>query len=303
MKFNPSTDIPDLAGKVIFVTGGTAGIGKESVLALAKHNPKCIYFSGRDSKRAAEVIAEVKTATPAAVLTFLEADLTSLASVEKAARQFISESDRLDILMCNAGVMNVPPELTQDGFEIHFGVNHLAHALLIKLLLPSLLRTAEGPGADVRIVSLTSKGFIGHPGGGILFKDLRTTQGAGLMKSLRYGQSKLANILYISELAKRFPQITSLSIHPGVVHTNLVDSQSGFFKALIYITTPFSRMTPADGARNQLWASTCDKKNVVNGAYYEPVGVPGRHARKSQDEKLAGQLWEWTDTELKGFQI
>ncbi|KAJ7451041.1 oxidoreductase [Mycena latifolia] len=303
MKFNPTTDIPDLSGKVILVTGGTAGIGKESVVALAKHNPKCIYFSGRDSKRAAEVIAEAKTAAPSTTVTFLECDLTSLASVEKAARQVASESDRLDILMCNAGIMNVPPELTKDGFEIHFGVNHIAHALFIKLLLPTLLRTAQSSDADVRIVSLTSQGFVMHPGGGIVFKDLRTTQGSGLVKSLRYGQSKLANILYSAELAKRYPQITSVSIHPGVVQTNLVASQKGFSKALIRITNPFSIVTPADGARNQLWAATYDKGKVVNGAYYEPVGVPGKHARKSRDQKLAGELWEWTEKELESFQI
>ncbi|KAJ7633704.1 oxidoreductase [Mycena rosella] len=303
MKFNSSTDIPDLSRKVIFVTGGTAGIGKESVLAFAKHNPQCVYFSGRDSKRAAEVITEAKTAAPSANLVFLECDLTSLTSVENAARQLTSESDRLDILLCNAGVMNVPPALTKEGFEIHFGVNHLSHALFIKLLLPTLLRTADEPNSDVRIVSLTSQGFIGHPGGGIVFKDLRTTQGSGLMKAMRYGQSKLANILYAAELAKRYPQIKSVSIHPGVVQTNLVASQSGFMKALIHITNPFSIVTPADGARNQLWAATYDKHSVVNGAYYEPVGVPGRHARKSKDEKLAGELWEWTDKELEGFQI
>ncbi|KAJ7630333.1 oxidoreductase [Roridomyces roridus] len=286
MVFNPTTDIPDLAGKYILVTGGTAGIGKESVLALAKHNPECIYFTGRDSKRADEIIAETK---PSKVV-FLECDMTSLASVQAMAQRVISETDRLDVLMCNAGVMNVPPALTKDGFEVHFGINHMAHALLIKLLLPTLLHTAEAPGSDVRIVSLTSQASLHIQ-----------EEGSGIIQAQRYGQSKLANLLYAAELARRYPQITSVSIHPGVVRTGLVSSQGMFSKALIYITNPLSTMTPADGARNQLWAATTDKQSIVNGEYYEPVGKRGKHMRKSRDVGLAEKLWDWTQSELDGF--
>ncbi|KAJ6588800.1 oxidoreductase [Mycena capillaripes] len=303
MKFNPSTDIPDLAGKVILVTGGTGGIGKESVLALAKHNPKSIYFTGRNSSRANEVIAEIKSTAPSVTIVFLECDLESLAAVERGAKQFISQSDRLDILMCNAGVMNVPPALTKDGYEVHFGTNHLAHALFIKLLLPTLLRTAEAPGGDVRVIPLTSQAFAMHPMGGILFDDLRTTQVSGLVKFLRYGQSKLANILYASELAKRYPQITSVSIHPGVVRTDLLAQQDYITRALAFLTHPFSMLTPAEGAYNQCWAATVDKAKITNGEYYEPVGVPGGHARLSRDAKLASRLWDWTEKELESYDI
>ncbi|KAJ7129563.1 oxidoreductase [Mycena epipterygia] len=300
MKFNPATDIPDLTGKVIFVTGGTGGIGKESVLALAKHNPERIYFSGRDGERAASIIAQIKSTAPSVAPVFLECDLTSLASVEKAAKQIVSESERLDIVICSAGVMHVPPALTKEGYEVHFGVNHIAHALFIKLLLPTLLRTAEAPNSDVRIVFVTSGGFALHPGGGILFDNLRTTQ-ASLLQNARYGQSKLANILYPAELARRFPQITSVSIHPGVVRTELFAKLDGFTKALSIMTNPFSMLTPAEGAHSQLWAATVGKAKIVNGAFYEPVGKPGRHARKSQSQKLTTKLWEWTEEELAGY--
>ncbi|KAF7370816.1 Short-chain dehydrogenase reductase family [Mycena sanguinolenta] len=205
LKYNPATDIPDLTGKVILVTGGTAGIGKEAILVFAKHNPQRLYFSGRNAEQAAQIIAEIKSTSPSVDVVFLECDLTSLPSVEKAAKLVVSQTDRLDILICNAGVMNVPPALTKEGYEVHFGINHVSHALFIKLLLPTLLRTAEVPGSDVRIVSLTSRGFTMHPSGGIVFSDLRTTQGSGLVKTFRYGQSKLANILYASELARRYP--------------------------------------------------------------------------------------------------
>ncbi|KAJ6591834.1 oxidoreductase [Mycena vulgaris] len=304
MKFNPSTDIPDLSGKVIFVTGGTGGIGKASVLALAKHNPQRIYFSGRDSKRAADIIADINSTSPSVALVFLECDQGSLASVEKAAKQIISESpDRLDIVICNAGIMNVPPALTKEGYEVHFGVNHLAHALFIKLLLPTLLRTAERPNSDVRIVTVTSQGYLMHPYGGILFDDLRTTQGTGLVKAMRYGQSKLANILYAAELARRFPQITSVSIHPGVVRTDLLAGLDLFTKTMAILTNPFSMMTPAEGAHNQLFTAAGDKAKIVNGEYYEPVGVPGTHGRKSRDKKVTLKLWEWTEKELSSYTI
>ncbi|KAJ7090568.1 oxidoreductase [Mycena crocata] len=303
MKFNPSTDIPDLTAKVFFITGGTAGIGKESVLALAKHNPERIYFSGRDSKRAADIIAEIKSVNPTVPVVFLECDLTSLASVEKAAKQIVSESERLDVVICNAGIMNVPPALTKDGYEVHFGVNHVAHALFIKLLLPTLLRTAALPDSDVRILCLTSQAHRMSPWGGILFDGLRTTQDSGLIKSLRYGQSKVANILYAAELARKYPQITAVSIHPGVVRTDLLAQQTAFTRAASFLTHPFSMLTPSEGAYNQLWAATTDKTKIVNGAFYEPVGVPGTHGRRSVDQKLASRLWDWTDKELESFHI
>jgi NAD(P)-dependent dehydrogenase (short-subunit alcohol dehydrogenase family) len=276
---------------------GTAGLGKETILALAAHNPQRIYFSGRDSKRAEAIIAE---ANNAASLVFIQCDLTSLASVEKAAKQIALESDRLDTVICNAGVMNVPPALTKDGYEVHFGINHVGHALLLKILLPLILRTAEMPGSDVRIVSLTSQGFTTHPSDGIIFKDLRTTQDTMFVRPTRYGQSKLANLLYAAELARRYPQITSVSVHPGVVSTDLLQTQTAFMKALIRITNPFV-LTPAEGARNQLWAATAVKSGITNGEYYEPVGELGKHARKSKDTKLAAELWEWTEKELAGY--
>ncbi|KAJ7746926.1 oxidoreductase [Mycena maculata] len=303
MKYNPATDIPDLSGKVIFVTGGTAGIGKEAVLALAKHNPGRIYFSGRNAARADEIIAEIRSESPSTDLVFVECDQSSLASVEQAAKKIVSGSDRLDIVIASAGIMNVPPAVTRDGYEIHFAVNHIAHALFIKLFLPTLLHTAELPNADVRIVSVTSQAFAMHPTGGILLDDLRTTQGFGLVKFTRYGQSKLANLLYAAEFARRYPQITAVSIHPGVVRTELLASLSFFTRTMAFLTHPFSMLTPAEGAYNQLWAATGDKSKIVNGEFYEPVAVPGGHARRSRDQKLAAHLWEWTDKELEDYRI
>jgi NAD(P)-dependent dehydrogenase (short-subunit alcohol dehydrogenase family) len=281
------------------LTVGTAGIGKETVLGLVKHSPQRVYFTGRDAKRAAGLLAETKKAAPAVSVTFLECDQSSLASVEKAAKRALSESDRLDILICNAGVAELPPSLTKDGYEMQFGINHVAHALFIKLFLPTLLRTAELPNSDARVVSVSSNAIAMAPGGTVALNDLRTTQ-SGLFKLARYGQSKLANILYAGELARRYPQLTSVSVHPGVVKTEGYAQLSFAVRMIGYLTNPFSMMTPAQGAENQMWAATSDKTKIANGAFYNPVGVRG--AAPSKDE-LARQLWQWTDKELEGYNV
>ncbi|MCJ1395298.1 hypothetical protein MMC18_008182 [Xylographa bjoerkii] len=299
--FDPAKDIPDLFGKVIFVTGGTAGLGRESVLAFAKHHAEHIYFSGRNAKSAEAVIREVKAAVPDVKITFLECDLASLTSVDEAAKQFSTDSQRLDILLCNAGVMALPPGLTKDGYEIQFGTNHVGHALLVKLLLPTLLRTAEKPNSDVRVVMLTSLGFRAHPSGGIDFPSLRTTRNGIMGYWVRYGQSKLANILFASELARRYPGITTASVHPGVINTGLVTNLGFLNSALVYVTNPFSMITPEQGVYNSLWATTTKKENLTNGEYYIPVGIPGTHDKESKSKKLAGELWEWTEKELEAY--
>ncbi|MCJ1484806.1 hypothetical protein MMC06_004979 [Schaereria dolodes] len=293
--------IPDLRGKIIFVTGGNTGLGKNSILLFAKHNPDHIYLSGRDPKKGAAAVNDIKAAIPHVAITFVECDLASLSSVANAAKQFTTSSQRLDVLVCNAGLYAQPPGLTQDGYELMFGVNHLGHALLIKLLLPTLLETAAQPGGDARIISLTSQGFAFHPRAGIIFKELRTTQNYFGGEALRYGQSKLANILYAAELARRYPSITTVSIHPGVVSTDLVEKLSFWRKALVYVSQAGHLLMPEEGALNQVWASTAPKEQIVNGEYYEPVGKAGVHRRMSINKVLARELWEWTQKELEGY--
>lgn len=290
----PAADIPQ----------GTAGLGKESALALAKHNPAHIYLTGRDSDRGAGVVDEIEKSSPPVKATFVACDLASLASVAQGVQQFTRACSRLDILMCNAGVMALPPGLTQDGYEVQFGTNHVGHALLIKLLLPTLLRTAARPESAVRIVLNTSLGFRGAPRAGIVFKDLRTTQGciAPLAGNwIRYGQSKLANILYAAELGRRYPSITSVSIHPGVINTGLVGNLSFLDRALVHVTNIGNFMTPEEGVQNQLWAATARNGAVVNGAFYEPVAALGTHDKLSKDQDLALQLWDWTEKELESY--
>ncbi|KAJ5759403.1 hypothetical protein N7520_006559 [Penicillium odoratum] len=303
LNFNPQNDIPDLTGKTIFITGGTNGLGAQSAIHLSKHNAAHIYISGRNVQSAEKIINQIRASGSKTELTIIQCDLASLQSVKEAAEKFTSQTTRLDILMCNAGIMASPPGLTVDGYEVQFGTNHLGHTLLIRKFLPLLENTAKG-GGDARIIILTSQGLLLHPSGGVGFDDLKTVQShlfPGPWR--RYGQSKLANLLYARELARRYPGILSVPVHPGVVATDLVGKQGFFDRALIYVTNAGKLLKPEEGAYNQCWAATAARGDVKSGKYYEPVGRQNedRLDKTAKDDQLAGQLWDWTEKVLEKF--
>ncbi|KAK4628784.1 hypothetical protein CLAFUW4_07907 [Fulvia fulva] len=305
--FNPSKDIPSLTGKVIFITGGTAGLGSGSIRELAKHDPSHIYFSGRNEKNANSLIERVRKDSPTTNLTFIPCDISSLASVAQASQRLTSLTSRLDILMLNAGIMATAAATSQEGYEIQMATNHLGHALLVKLLLPTLLSTAS-LGADVRVINMSSIAYKQAPSPGISFPTLKSAQpklGGAVVPGhrwARYGQSKLAQLLYSQELAKHHPEITSVAVHPGYIMTGLFDGLP-MMTALPVLLVSLGRRTPVErGHYNQCWAATCEKGKLRNGGYYEPIGVLTKPATKqANDEKLAGELWRWTEEQLEGY--
>lgn len=309
LNFNPEKDISSLDGKVILVTGGTAGLGYETVLSLAGHNPAQIFFTGRSQPSADKLLKEVNTKHPNAKVTFIQCDQTSLASVQDAVRSVQSQTSRLDVIIANAGIMAHPPGQTKDGYEIQFGTNHVAHALLVKLLLPTLERTRTEHSPDVRVIWLSSLGYGFHPKGGVLFSKLHTPQKDIIWWSsffaawFRYGQSKLANLLYAREFAKHHPDILSVAIHPGTSATGLVTNLSWGQRFFIYATT-IGQLIPADQcAWNQQWAATAPRERLENGKFYEPVGQNGRMMFQAGNDQLAGELWEWTEKELERWTV
>jgi NAD(P)-dependent dehydrogenase (short-subunit alcohol dehydrogenase family) len=277
---------------------GNNGLGAESVLQLSKHNPAKIYLGARDESRAERAMVSIKSSVPDAKIEFLPLDLASLKSVKQAADAFIASSTRLDVLMNNAGIMACPAGLTNEGYEIKFGTNHLGHALLTKLLLPVLGKTAETRN-DVRIVNLGSSAHTWAPKAGLVLQDPKTE-----MKSYstwaRYGQSKLANIYYTRELARRYRAIKSVAIHPGSVGTNLV---SGPIASYPYVGWLLRRLHPImtvsvqKGALNQLWASV--SPDAKSGHFYYPVAKDFPGSDLVRDDSKALELWEWTEAELK----
>jgi len=274
---------------------------------LASANASRIFFSGRNIQKANELIQKLKESSPKTQLTFIQCDLASLESVQKAAEQFLSESDRLDVLMCNAGIMAQPPGVTKNGYEIQFGTNHLGHALLIKLFLPILEKTADEPNSDVRIINMSSIAYKQAPKNGIDFATLKSPQPT--LGSIppghrwsRYGQSKLANLLYTKNLARHYPKITSVAIHPGYVRTDLFANVSILTRLPVEIMVGNNWIPVEQGPYTQTWAATTAKQNLQSGTYYEPIGKETKPTTKqANDDKLAEDLWKWTQKELQHF--
>ncbi|EME84493.1 uncharacterized protein MYCFIDRAFT_134134 [Pseudocercospora fijiensis CIRAD86] len=305
--FNPEKEIPDLSGRVILVTGGTGGLGRETVLSFAQHNPAHIFFTGRSQPSAEQTMQLATQKAPQTPVTFIKCDLASFSSVKQAAQDILSKTDRLDILNANAGIMASPSGMTTDGYEIQFGTNHIGHALLVKLLTPLLQKTAQ-TGADVRVVWDTSLGYKASTG--IDFSKLKTKQediSYFLAPWFRYGQSKLANLLYARAYAKKYPEITSVSIHPGVSATGLVENLSFFHKVFVYSTSYFLMIPPEQCAWNQQWAAVAPlgkgPRQVETGTWYEPVGLKGSLTKAGADDELAEVLWRWTEKELQGWEL
>jgi NAD(P)-dependent dehydrogenase (short-subunit alcohol dehydrogenase family) len=303
--YDPTKHVPSLTGNIIVVTGGNSGTGKATVIELAKHNPKCIFLSARSKEKFDDALKDVHKVAPNAKVEFLELDLASFASVKQAAEAVKASTNRLDILINNAGIMGMPPALTKEGYELHFGTNHMGSALLTKLLLPLLLSTAQDPGADVRIVNLTSMGHTNAPKGGIAFETVKTEL-SDRHSFVRYGQSKLANILHARELARRYPSILSVSVHPGRVATQLLDDMYGRRTVVGTLMQVYDKvaspLTPEQGAYTQLWAATWPNKNdVVNGAYYEPFGKLAQGSKDARDLNLAEKLWVWQEDEFEKY--
>ncbi|MEV6299057.1 oxidoreductase [Actinoplanes sp. NPDC051861] len=199
-----AADIPDLRGRVALVTGGNSGIGYEVARELAGRRA-IVVVAGRDPARIGAVAREIKGEA-------LLLNLADLGSVRAAAEEFRDRHERLDLLVNNAGVMIPPFELTSDGFELTFGVNHLGHFAFTGLLLDRLL---AAPGA--RVVTVSSNG---HRRGVMDFENLRAEKGYDPWGA--YCGSKLANLLFAFELQRRYPGLVSIGAHPGAARTPLM---------------------------------------------------------------------------------
>jgi NAD(P)-dependent dehydrogenase (short-subunit alcohol dehydrogenase family) len=190
--------------------------------------------------------------------------------------------------------MAVPQGLTADGVEIQLGTNHLGHFQLVSKLLPLLEKTAKD--SDVRIVNLTSAAHAMAPSNGINLEDPSIPNSGAWT---RYGQSKLANLLFTRELARRYPAIKSIAVHPGLVQTALWGETKQNNMLVRYLTTAisFTMSTAVQGAFNSLWAAT--SKDVVSGSYYTPVGVKSSPRPLGRDDDLSKKLWTWSEEQIK----
>ncbi|KAI1500630.1 NAD(P)-binding protein [Biscogniauxia marginata] len=302
--FDPSSDIPSLEGKVILITGANTGLGKQAALELAKHKPAQIWITARNIEKGDAVFSELKSQAADTSFFLQQLDLTSFDSIRRAAKEFLALATRLDILFLNAGIMGHPAAVTQDGYKIHMGTNHLGHALLLKLLTPLLVKTAiEPPSVDVRVVIMSSVGYKFSNPEGIQFDDLKKARVEGITPVMQYSQSKLTNLLYAQQVAKRYPQFTTVSVHPGSVKTELFSREPGDeqMRHLQTAVAPAKSIAVEEGVKNQLWAATAP--TVKSGVYYEPIGVADMATGLARDEEMAQKLWVWTEKELEGINI
>lgn len=314
-QFDPQTEIPDLKGKVIVITGGeqpihpslyrqradhsagNAGLGAETIRQLAAHNPATIYLCARSLQKADIFMAEIKQAHPSINIKPIHFDLSSLESAKAAAAQVLDATDRIDMLILNAGVAGMAPALTKEGYEYQFGVNHVAHALFTQHLMPLILESAYG-GKDIRIITVSSEAAkLFSPKAGIVLPELKTTMASYAAMS-RYGQSKLANALFSKKLAQLYPSITCVAIHPGFVKTEIAGKMTGpaWMGVLVKPLAALMGVTVQDGAKTQLWAAT--SRDAQTGRFYYPIGKLEKVPYEN-DEKKVDEFWKWTEDELR----
>lgn len=268
----------------ILITGGNAGIGKATATALAKKGAK-IIIACRNESKAKQAVAEIKSASKNEEIYSLTCDLASFESVKNCAENYRAQFGQLDILINNAGLVTDKLQFTKDGFELQIGVNHLGHFLLTNRLV-DLLEKATEP----RIVNVSSKA---HYSGKIRFDSFKGELGAAKYKGmLAYAQSKLANILFTKELARRYPNICSHSLHPGVVGTEIAGKNDNktSWRFLWKIFSPFM-LSPNKGAKTSIFLATSPAVLKTNGKYFdkqkevEPTPL-------ANDVDLAKELWE-----------
>ncbi|KAI7153167.1 NAD(P)-binding protein [Hortaea werneckii] len=197
--------------------------------------------------------------------------------------------------------MAQPAGLTEDGYEIQFGSNYMGPALFTRLLLPVLRSTAERPSSDVRVINLSSELFKQAPPEGLLLSKTKSDL-SEVGSVARYGQSKLADYYHTTTMARQYPDIKFVAVHPGVVNTGLFDD---FRKRRPYVGAVVSALSSLfltgveQGAIAQLWTSTAPTHDVRSGGFYNPSLKEYRHALLT-NEKLAQELEEWTEAEFRG---
>jgi NAD(P)-dependent dehydrogenase (short-subunit alcohol dehydrogenase family) len=263
-----------MTGKIVFVSGSTDGIGKQTALELAEQGAT-VLMHGRNAKKGIEAMNEIRKSVPKAKLDFFVSDFSSLNAIRRLAVDIRQKYDKLDVLLNNAGVFMKQRELTHDGYEMTFAVNHLAPFLLTHLCLP-LLKS----GAPSRVVTVSS---IAHNRGMLNFDNLN-----GELKFDGYGAyslSKLANVLFALELAERVKAdgITSNTLHPGVITTKLLET--GF---------SMKGSSLQEGAETSVYLASSPEVASVTGRYFFKKR-PQAHNPVADNLDLRKRFWEHSE--------
>ncbi|XP_060709154.1 retinol dehydrogenase 13 isoform X1 [Hemiscyllium ocellatum] len=274
-----------LDGKTVIITGANVGIGKETAKDLAKRGARVI-LACRDLEKAGQAAKEIRKESGNGNVVVQKLDLASLQSVRSFANKITETETRLDILINNAGIMRCPKWKTEDGFEMQFGVNHLGHFLLTNLLLDLLKKSAPS-----RIVTVSS---LAHIRGKINFDDINLDNCYD--PAVSYEQSKLANVLFTRELAKKLKDtgVTANCLHPGVIMTELVRHMSIWFKILLVPVSFLTFKSVQQGAQTSIYCAVSEELDNVSGLYFSDCAVKAI-APQGRDDDAAKRLWELSE--------
>ncbi|KAK2024959.1 short chain dehydrogenase [Colletotrichum zoysiae] len=301
--------IGKLSGKVVLITGGNTGIGLETARAIHATGAT-LFITARDTNKAQQAIDNIKNGLNSdAPVHAIELHLDSLASVRSAAEAFHSQSNRLNVLIFNAGVLGKPQGNTEDGFETQFATNHLGHFLFFQLVKPTLL-TSSTPKSHSRVISVSS---MAHHRSNICLDDINFEK-EEYKPWNAYGRSKTANILFTNEVERRYGAegLHGLSLHPGFIYTNLMQHLSGSslaeFESLVSNDAAQKVVsTPAQGAAMTTYAALSAEWEGRGGTYLADLADKGHTgdftgpASWTYDEKLQKELWEKSN-QLVGFE-
>ncbi|NXO34647.1 RDH12 dehydrogenase, partial [Locustella ochotensis] len=286
-----------LEGKVVIITGANTGIGKATARDLAQRG-KCsarVIIACRDIAKGEAAASEIRAETGNQQVIVKKLDLADTKSIREFAEKFLAEEKELHVLINNAGVMLCPYSKTADGFEMHLGVNHLGHFLLTFLLLECLKQSAPA-----RIVNVSS---LAHHGGRIRFHDLHGEKSYN--RGLAYCHSKLANVLFTRELARRLQGkfqrqvgFTANALHPGSVSSELV--RHSFVMTWLWKVFSFFLKTPCEGAQTSIYCAVAEELDSVTGQYFSDC-QPAYVSPRGRDDETAKKLWS-VSCELLGIQ-
>jgi NAD(P)-dependent dehydrogenase (short-subunit alcohol dehydrogenase family) len=275
--------MPNMNGKTVIITGANQGIGKASAIALGKMGARLVLVC-RNEAKAREAIVDIEKAG-AKDVELIVGDLGSQKDVRRIAAEFLAKHDRLDVLLNNAGLLVPTRRTSVDGIEETIAINHLGPFLLTNLLLGVIKKTPHA-----RVVTVSSRA---HRGGRMHWDDIQLTHGYSAIKA--YGQSKLANILFTRELAKRLEGsgATANCLHPGVIASGFGQTYGGVISVLVKMAKPFLATTE-DGAKTQVWLCASPEVESITGKYFEKC-AEAKPTRFALEEAAPARLWEMSE--------
>jgi len=268
-----------MQGKTVIITGATSGIGEVAAVRLAEQGAR-IVFTARDKARADETMAALNRANPSGGHAVHMADLSRLSEMKRVGAE-LGREPQIDVLVNNAGALFNKRQETEDGLEMTFALNHMAYFVITNLLLGKLK-------AGARIVTVASNA---HRGAKLDFDDLQSRR--GYVGFPVYSKSKLCNILFNRELARRIAGsgVTANALHPGFVATRFGDNSGGLMRTVLKVAKPLGAISPEEGAMTMVYLASSPEVAVISGAYFYECrsATPTAEARNDEDAK---KLWQ-----------